>query len=212
MTVIVEQFQLSLGVDWSPRFNIAPTQSVLAVIVDKAGQRVARPMSWGLIPSWAKDPSIASSLINARSETVAEKPSFRTAFKKRRCLVIADGYYEWQKSGKPKQPFHIHLPNNQPFAMAGLWEIWGEGSLETCTLITTSANPTTQPIHDRMPVILDDVDYSVWLDPANSDRDQLQNLLRPYEGTELIADPITTYVNNVRHDDAGCLAVERPLF
>ncbi len=216
-SVIVEEFQLSLAPDWSPRYNIAPTQPVLVAITDGASGRIAKRMSWGLIPSWAKDRSIASSLINARGETVVEKPSFRAAFSRRRCLVLTDGYYEWQKQGhpterRPKQPFHIHRPDQRPFAMAGLWETWGDDHLETCTVITTASNETTRAIHDRMPVVLAPQDYEIWLDTADYDREKLVSLLQPAPADLLLTDRVSTYVNFVRHDDPQCLASEPSLF
>jgi len=212
MAEIVREFQLAAPAEWSARFNIAPTQSVLTVTQEVGGPRVGRCMQWGLIPSWAKDRSIANSLINARAESVADKPSFRAAFKRRRCLVVADGYYEWQKGGKAKQPFHIHFPGNRPFGIAGLWESWGDDHLETCTLITTEANETTRPIHDRMPVILDPPDFTTWLESPSEDRDKLLALLRPDGANQLVADVVSTYVNNPRHEDPECLTVNRPLF
>lgn len=210
--VIVEQFQLSLPVVWTARYNIAPTQPVLAVVQDTAGTRIARPMAWGLIPSWAKDPSIASSLINARCETVAEKPSFRSAFRRRRCLIIADGYYEWQKVAGQKQPYLIHRPSHRPFGIAGLWETWGESLYETCTLITTDANASLRPIHDRMPVVLEPEDYDRWLDPSQERPESLLSLLQPAAPDRLIAEPVSRHVNNARHDDPECVSVVRMLF
>jgi putative SOS response-associated peptidase YedK len=165
-------------------------------------------LRWGLIPSWAKDPKIGYRMINARAESVAEKPSFRTAFQRRRCLILADGYYEWQKTGTVKQPYFIHLRDDIPFALAGLWESWrdeNDQTLETCTIITTDASALTRRIHDRMPVILDDSDYDLWLDVTIRDRQRLEPLLHPYEDAQLIASPISTYVNNVKHDDAKCI-------
>jgi putative SOS response-associated peptidase YedK len=212
MTEIVREFQLAGPTEWSPRFNIAPTQPVLTVTQEAGAPRAARCMLWGLIPSWAKDRSIANSLINARAESVADKPSFRAAFKRRRCLIVADGYYEWQKTGKAKQPFHIRFPDNRPFAIAGLWESWGESHLETCTLITTDANETTRPIHDRMPVILDPPDAATWLESPPENRDELLALLRPYRANQLVTDAVSTYVNNPRHEDPGCLTGNRSLF
>lgn len=210
--VIVEQFQLSLPVQWTPRFNIAPTQTVLVVVEHPAGQRIAKPMSWGLVPSWAKDPSMASSLINARSETVAEKPSFRAAFRRRRCLVVADGYYEWKTENKLKQPYLIRQPSGLPFGIAGLWETWGDSAWETCTLITTDANERLRPIHNRMPVILEPDTFSEWLDPKQENPAQLLPLLRPADPDRLLAEPVSRHVNNARNDDPECVAVVRTLF
>ncbi len=218
--LLVSRFQLPLFADLDPRFNIAPTQQVAAVRrASGGGERELAWLQWGLVPSWAKDPAIGSRMINARGETVAEKPSFRSAFKSRRCLILADGYYEWQKTGGQKQPYFIHFPDERPFAMAGLFEQWrggpdpldklgGAPPLETCTIITTGANDLTRPIHDRMPVILDPADYDIWLDPANSDRRRLEPLLRPLDSDELVATPVSQYVNNPRHEGTECVRGE----
>ena len=214
--LLVEQFLLPIEPDWNPRFNIAPTQSVAAVrIGEGGGRREGVLLRWGLVPSWAKDSAMGSRLINARAETVAEKPSFRTAFKRRRCLIPADGYYEWQKTGSRKQPYFIRMQDDRPFAFAGLWESWdkgGEGPLETCTVITTSANELTADIHQRMPVILDQHDYGVWLDAAIADRERLEPLLRPYPSSEMKLDPVSTYVNSPRNEGPNCVQVQRELF
>src|SRR5207302_624705 len=154
----------------SPRYNIAPTNDVLSVRLDpESRQRICGPLHWGLIPSWADDPKIGSRMINARAETLNEKPSFRNAFKSRRCLILADGFYEWRKVGKKRLPQFISMADNQPFAFAGLWETWrGNGGppLESCTIITTAANELTRTLHDRMPAILDQHDAETWLSPT----------------------------------------------
>ena len=165
-------------------------------------------LRWGLIPSWAKDPKIGYQCINAKAETVAEKPSFRSAFKKRRCLVVATGFYEWQVQGRTKQPMWIGLRSKRPFAFAGLWEHWKpaeEEPLETCTIITTEPNELMRPIHNRMPVILAPVSYDQWLDPTFQHIEPLKALLRPYLSEELTAYPVSTFVNNPRHDAPQCL-------
>lgn len=214
--VLVERFLLPIDPQWSPRYNIAPTQPVAAVRLDEqGGGREGVLLRWGLVPSWAKDPAMGSRLINARAETVAEKPSFRSAFKRRRCLVPADGYYEWQKTGGRKQPYFIRLADDRPFAFAGLWEHWdrgGEGPLETCTIITTVANELTADVHVRMPVILDESDYDVWLDAAIDDRQPLEQLLAPYASSEMKMDPVSTYVNSPRNEGPECVKVQRQLF
>ena len=181
-------------------------------------------MRWGLIPTWAKDAKIAHTLINARSETIAEKPSFRTAFKKRRCLVLADGYYEWPKatSGKTtakKQPFYITMQDERPFALAGLWEYWPGPKdverptpVETCTIITTETNDLTRDLHDRMPVILRPDDYELWLDPELQEREPLLPLLTPFPSDEMKMAPVSTRVNSVKNDDPDCIEPERGLF
>ena len=216
--ILVEQFRLATVPQLAPRFNIAPTQPVAVVRQPPGGQqRQLSLLRWGLIPAWAADPSHGPQWINARAESVAEKPAFRSAFKRRRCLVPADGYYEWQKIGPRKQPHYIRLRDGRPFAFAGLWEAWrgreGQESppLETCAIITTQSNELTRPIHDRMPVILDCEDYELWLDPQIQDPRQLQGFLRPYDSARMAADPVSTYVNSVRHDDPQCIAIQREL-
>lgn len=217
LNVLIEQFELAEAASLRPRFNIAPTQTV-AVVRQPSGTS-ARHLSllrWGLVPAWAQDLRIGARLINARAETVAEKPAFRAAFKSRRCLIPADGYYEWQKTGARKQPYFIRLQDDRPFALAGLWERWsgseGDPPLETCTIITTAANGTTASIHDRMPAILAQDDYSLWLDPDLQDRPALEQLLRPFDAQPMCAIAVSTHVNNVRHDDARCVAAQPPLF
>ena len=162
MNLLVQQFLLDSGPELPLRYNIAPTQQVAVVRkTAELPQRHLVQLKWGLIPSWAKDAKMGARMINARGETVAEKPSFRAAFKRRRCLVLADGYYEWQKSGSKKQPMYITLTNERPFAFAGLWEYWdgaGDGPIESCTVMTTTSNDLTSNIHDRMPVILGEDD------------------------------------------------------
>jgi putative SOS response-associated peptidase YedK len=197
--------------DWdpTPAYNVCPTQKVAATRpTADAGRYELVPLKWGLIPSWSKDPKIASSCINARGETVTTKPAFRSAFKKRRCLILADGYYEW--TGKPgkKQPWHFHLPGDAPFAFAGLWECWrpeGQEPVETCTIVTTAANEFSAKYHDRMPVIVDPPDYSLWLDPGTP-TDRLMPLLdsRPVAGMDVVA--VNPAVNNPRNQGPGCLA------
>ena len=198
------------------RYNIAPTQDVLAVRVEKGKEKPQGVlMRWGLVPYWAEDLSIGSKQINARSETLATKPAFRTAFQKRRCLILADGFYEWRKGpGKEKQPFHIHNKDGSPFAFAGLWEFWKrkDGSdektpptVESCTIITTDANELVAPLHDRMPAILEPRDYLRWLDPAPVDSTVLQEMLRPYPAAKVEAVPVSKRVNNVANEGAECV-------
>ena len=196
------------------RYNIAPTQPVAVVRInpqDKAREWAL--VQWGLVPAWSKDPGIGAQLINARAETVAEKPSFRAAFKRRRCLVPASGFYEWQKLEKGKQPYYIGLQSGDPFAIAGLWESWNsaDGSnLQSCTLLTTEANELMEPLHNRMPVIVAPEDYAMWLGSGVDDPpqalDQLRHLLRPYPASEMQAYPVSTYVNNTRNEGAQCIA------
>ena len=194
-----------------PRYNIAPTQDVVAIrhAADGVGRRLVL-LRWGLIPSWAKDLAVGNRMINARAESVTQKPAFRAAFHRRRCLVAADGFYEWQKAqdGK-KQPYHIRLKDDAPFAIAGLWERWHAPTqevVESCTLITTSANDLLMPIHDRMPVILPAADYDAWLDPDPPSADELTALLRPYPSDEMTASPVDRLVNDPRNDAPACIA------
>ncbi len=184
---------------FAPRFNIAPTQPVLAIPND--GAHKADFFIWGLIPSWAKDPSIGNRLINARAETLAEKPSFRGGFKYKRCLILADGFYEWkaQPGAKTKVPHFIHLKDRKPFAFAGLWDNWNspDGSaVRSCTIITTEPNELMAGIHNRMPVILQRADYEQWLDPAPRTPDSLFPFLKPFPPGEMTAYPVSTLVNS----------------
>jgi putative SOS response-associated peptidase YedK len=194
------------GTEIPARFNIAPTQTVF-VILDESPKEFS-PVKWGLIPSWAKDRKIASSLINARCETVATKPAFRAAFKKRRCLVPADGFFEWQKVGAGKQPYNIGLKDNEPFAFAGLWEWWRDPAtqeeVKTCSIITTTPNELTAPIHDRMPVILPMDRRAAWLDPARS-QEELQSFLVPLDASKMEAYPISSRVGSAKNNDAGII-------
>lgn len=190
------------------RYNIAPTQKILG-ISQESDEREAVLFKWGLVPSWAKDPSIGARLINARSETVHEKPAFRESFKRRRCILPADGYYEWQKTGGRKQPYYFTLRAERPFGFAGLWDRWKspEGEvLETCTILTTEANETAKAIHERMPVILSPSDYDLWLDEDLRKLELLTELFRPYPSGEMISYPVSTLVNNVRVDRADLIA------
>jgi putative SOS response-associated peptidase YedK len=209
---IAEAFQLETVPYLEPRYNIAPTQPVAAIIATpEAPDPEYHLFRWGLIPSWAKDPAIGNRLINARSETVSEKPSFRAAFKRRRCLILADGFYEWQRqaNSKSKQPYYIFLKDHQPFAFAGLWEHWTDpnsgGELQTCTILTTSPNELMEPIHNRMPVVLHPEDYAAWLDPDYDDAAELQAMLGPYDSDAMAHYPISTKVNNPGYDMPDCI-------
>lgn len=208
---LAKLFKTENKIELKPRYNIAPTQDVATVNLDKeTGKREIKLRHWGLIPSWAKDKSMSAKLINARAETVAEKPSFRTSFRQRRCLIIADGFYEWQKSGTKKQPFYIHLEGDRPFAFAGLQATWQnpdneEEIIESCTIITTAANEVMAPVHERMPVILSEKDYDIWLDYTQNNPDELFDLLRGVENSNLSLKPVSTRVNNARYDCPDCL-------
>jgi putative SOS response-associated peptidase YedK len=187
-------------------YNVAPTQGVAAVL-EEGGGRHLEVLRWGLIPPWADDPQIGSRMINARSETAPEKPSFRRAFRERRCLIPADGFYEWQRTNGAKQPFYIHMEDGRPFAFAGLWESWGrggEGEIRTCTILTTAANAVVGEIHERMPVIVAPDAYDVWLDPS-SERDELTGLLAPYPEDEMEAYPVSRFVNSPSNNDPRCV-------
>ena len=203
--------------EFNPRYNITPTQDV-AVIVNtqndpetQQDQKSLEFFQWGLIPSWAKDAKIGSRMINARSETLSEKPSFRAAYKRRRCLVLADGYYEWQKieGEKTKQPVYIRLKSQKPFAFAGLWEEWQANWMETplrsCTIITCPPNNMLESIHHRMPVILPQDAYSLWLTSGELSSDVLQPLLKPFSGEEMEAYPVSKYVNRPANDSPECI-------
>ncbi len=205
---IAKAFQLAEVPDWQPRYNIAPTQTIPAIVATQNGDRHFKPLRWGLIPSWSKDPAIGAKLINARSETVAEKPSFRSAFKQHRCLILADGFYEWRKQSGKKQPFYFRLTDGSLFAFAGLWERWQapEGDvLETCTILTTEANQVVAQVHDRMPVILAPDRYDQWLDPTLQQSEPLQALLRPYEAERMSAYPVSLSVNSPWNDTPDCI-------
>ena len=205
--VIAELFELPAVPDLAPRYNIAPTQAVAVVRQAAGGRRELVQLHWGLIPSWAKDRSIGSRMINARAETVAEKPAFRAALRSRRCLVVADGFYEWQRLGARKQPYFIRLDDGRPFAFAALWERWvseGPEPVESCAILTTAANEAIAPIHDRMPVILDTEDHGVWLDPGITDAAKLLPLLRPQPEEAIRAYPIGLLVNNPANDTPAC--------
>ncbi len=208
---IVSELRVACLPDWQPHYNIAPSQAI-AVVCNTASPsgRQLKLLRWGLIPSWAKDPSIGSKLINARSETVAEKPSFRAAFKRRRCLILADGFYEWQRlegDKRKKQPFYFRMVDDRPFALAGIWELWQgpDGQeVETCAILTTQANELLQPIHDRMPVILNPEDYDLWLDPNPDLIDSIQSLLKPYSADLMESHPVSTRVNSPSNDSPEC--------
>ncbi len=193
----------------TPHYNIAPTQAVAAVRMSpEREERELVWLRWGLIPSWSREPGAGPLLINARAETAAVKPAFRAALRRRRCLVPADGFYEWQRVGREKQPFHMRRRDGAPFALAALWERW-EGSdgscLETCALLTTAANELMQPIHDRMPVILVPPDFDLWLDPDVQEIALIEPLLRAYPAAAMVAFPVSATVNNARNNEPQCV-------
>jgi putative SOS response-associated peptidase YedK len=187
-----------------PRYNVAPTQSAGVVRVSAEGGREFAALRWGLIPGWAKDPAIGNKLCNARAETVAEKPSFRDSLKGRRCVVPADGYYEWKREGARKQPYYFRRRDGRPLAIAGLWDRWegaGGEAAETFAVITTGANDLAGAVHDRMPVVLSPDDYELWLGADAADRGRLGELLRPCPGGVLEAYPVSARVNSPKNDD-----------
>jgi putative SOS response-associated peptidase YedK len=206
---LAREFKVAEMPNIEARYNIAPTQNIL-IIRQVESDREAAMLKWGLIPSWAKDISIGAKLINARSETVADKPSFREAFKKRRCIIPADGFYEWQRREGKKQPFFFQMRDERPFGFAGLWEGWqgvGGEAIESCTILTTEANEVLQPIHDRMPVILHSDDYELWLDEDVRKREMLKDLLRPYPAEEMISHPVSIAINSPSNQ--GAKLIER---
>jgi len=189
--------------------NVAPSQEILAIAKYK-GENWLVKFHWGLVPFWEKDISIGNRMINARSESIAEKPSFRSAFKKRRCLILADGFYEWKGEKGHKQPMFITLPDRKPFAFAGLWETWNkkpdsDSIYKSCTIITTQASESFSEIHHRMPVILNSEIYEFWLDSQNHDLDELKNILKREIITELVSHPVSKQVNSVRNNDPACI-------
>lgn len=206
---VAEQLGLTEIAVLAPRYNIAPTQPVAAVRLHPgSGRKELTHLHWGLIPAWAKEPGMAARLINARAETVAEKPAFRSAFKYRRCLIPATGFYEWQKVNGKKQPYHIHPTDGKPMVFAGLWEHWQspDGSeIDSCTILTTAANELMAPLHERMPVILQPADYDSWLYTDAKEIDGLQHLLRPAPAGFLSAYPVAPIVNSPFNDIPQCL-------
>jgi putative SOS response-associated peptidase YedK len=204
-----EMFQFPEIIPLKPRYNIAPSQAVAVVrrLPEDTDRKLAM-LRWGLIPAWAKDPAKARQPINAKSETVAELPTFRTAFRKRRCLIPADGFYEWQQQGGRKQPVYICMKDREPFAFAGLWERWvGEEDefIESCTILTTEPNELLVPIHNRMPVILDPTQYDLWLDPDVQEVTRIKPLLHPYPPDQMKYYPVNLRVNNPRNEDRLCV-------
>ena len=191
------------------RYNIAPSQLIACVRTKpELATRECVDLKWGLVPSWAKDVSLGHKMINARSETVVEKPSFRNAFKHQRCVVLADGYYEWKREGKAKQPYYIRFKDQRMFCFAGLWERWEKDTerlLETCAMLTIGPNAVMKPIHHRMPVILQECDYDTWLNPCIQDPTVLSSLLQPYPPEEMEAFPVSSIVNNPKTDQPDCI-------
>lgn len=194
--------------DWTPRYNIAPTQPVPVIRQNpKESIREFSLMRWGLVPHWAKDPSIATSTINAKSETAATKPAFRDPFRLRRCLIPADGFYEWKRTGTSKQPYCFEVRDGELFAFAALWDGWKDASgkwVKTCSILTTTPNAVTATVHDRMPAILEPDCYDLWLDPGMRDVAVLSALLKPFDARQMQCYPVSTRINHVANDDEGC--------
>ena len=208
--ILSKEFGVSGIPTLSPRYNIAPSQPVTAVRATFTGSgRELALLRWGLIPSWSKDPAIGNRLINARAETASEKPSFRNAFRRHRCLIPASGFYEWRRQELGKQPYFVRMRDERLFSFAGLWDRWespDKGVIETCTILTTVANAVLAPIHDRMPVILPPREYDRWLDPALRDPDALAPLLVPFPPEEMLAFPVSPRVNTPTVDDEKCIS------
>ncbi|WP_042334468.1 SOS response-associated peptidase [Desulfosporosinus meridiei] len=214
---ITERFgivQLEFEFEFGPRFNIAPSQEV-PVVIHKNGSNLLLMFRWGLIPYWAKDESIGNKLINARAETLAEKPSFRRSFEEKRCLVLADGFYEWKKEGRIKKPYRITLQDGRPFAFAGLWDSWlsptGQ-TINSCAIITTTPNKLMEPIHNRMPVILPQGMESLWLDSGAIPSREVKGLLTPFPAEGMVAYEVSPLVNSPRNDEPECIVPVNRLF
>ena len=207
--LIEEYFETENEVDWEPRYNIAPSQPVGIIREDPSmPERRFSLARWGLIPSWATDASIGFKTINARAETVAIKPAFRDALVSRRCLLPADGFFEWRRSGKAKQPFHFGMHDDSLFAFAGLWDRWRDPTgtvIESCTILTTTPNSLLADVHDRMPVILRQENYDQWLDLRVEDVKALAELLAPFDAAKMKSFPVSSRINAVANDDADCV-------
>jgi len=205
---LAQSFGVDIPAEYIPRYNIAPTQPILSVMAepDKSRRKISF-MRWGLVPPWAKDTSVG--MINARAESVAVKPSFKKAFLEARCLIPADGWYEWKHDGKGKQPYYFHLKENLPFSFAGLWSRWKEKdtgkTLDSCAIITTMANEKAAAIHDRMPVVLSPDIYEAWLDPLMKKTEELISFLKPFPSEDILAYPVSTVVNSGRVDSPKCI-------
>lgn len=206
--ILAEVFDVEIEVDWNPRYNVAPGQDV-GVVRQNATQpiRSFSLMRWGLVPYWTKDPKVGYKMINARAETIVEKPAFREPLQSRRCLIPADGFYEWTREGKAKSPYCFTLTNDSVFAFAGIWDHWKspEGKeLQTCSIVTTTANALVSEIHDRMPVVLEPENYDLWLDTGFRKTDDLMDLLKPYRAESMRMCRVGPRVNSVQNDDAAC--------
>ncbi len=208
--VIAERFNLLWSAELQPHYNIAPSQMIPVVRASVKGRELVF-LKWGLIPSWAKDPAIGTRLINARAESLPDRPAFRDAYRQRRCLIPADAFYQWKPYGKRKQPYCVYMADRKPFGLGGLWEQWQDPSgktVETCTIITTDANELLAELHDRMPLIVHPSDYDAWLDAGNP---RAEELLKPFPAREMRYYPVSAHVNKADNDDAECMTlVENP--
>ncbi|MCR8634313.1 SOS response-associated peptidase [Paenibacillus radicis (ex Xue et al. 2023)] len=220
ITVTLEELMLRFHLDMPtikyhiPRYNVAPMQQVMAIVHDGEHNRIGE-LRWGLVPSWAKDAKSAASMINARSETLLEKPAFKSLIHRKRCLIPADGFYEWKKEGTAKQPMRIVMKDRDIFSMAGLYDTWlsQDGTkISTCTIITTAPNRLVEPIHNRMPVILRPEDEQTWLNRSNPDVGLLMSLLKPYDDREMSVYPVSSTVGNVKNDSEDCIEEVPSLF
>ncbi len=204
---VARAFHVAPALQTTPRYNVAPTQEVVSILRDET--KHLDFLRWGLIPSWAKEESIGAKMINARAETLAEKPSFKRLLQGKRCLIVADGFYEWKQEQGGKTPMYFTLPNHEPFAFAGLWDVWKRPDgqqIRTCTIITTEPNDLVVPVHNRMPVILPIDAQEEWLDPAQHDTHVLQQLLKPYTASEMFVHPVSKKVNSPQYDSADLIA------
>ena len=216
---IAGYFRVFVSAELQPRYNVAPTQPVACVRQSPEGERELVELRWGLIPYWAKDASIGNRMINARAETVAEKSAYKEPFRRRRCLVVADGFYEWKRLNGTKQPYFIFMADQKPFGFAGLWDRWNPRSgpaddriaagsaerVESCSFVTTEPNELLEPIHDRMPAIVPPEHWETWLDPGTRDLEALREILGPYPAEAMCAYPVSTHVNSPDNDDAECI-------
>ncbi len=206
--IIEELFGVQIDFDLKPHYNVAPTQSVLAVRVSEDDEKEVVSLRWGLIPPWAKDEKMGYKTFNARGETVAEKPSFRSAFKRKRCLIVANGFFEWKRNGKEKQPFLIRMRDEKPFAFAGLWEHWknpkGE-TIQSCTIVTTEPNKLMEKIHNRMPMILSPRNYDLWLNTEEKNFEKAKGLIKPYPVKPTTSYPVSDVVNSSRNNTPDCI-------
>jgi putative SOS response-associated peptidase YedK len=206
--LVEEYFDCGGDEDWIPRYNVAPTQPVPIIRQNpKEPRRELWLARWGLIPWWAKDSSGSAGMINARSETAATKPAFRDALKLRRCLIPANGFYEWKRDGRTKQPYCFEVNEGKLFAFAGIWDRWKDPSgnwIKTCSILTTTPNALTSAVHDRMPVILDPACYDLWLDPGMQDVRVVSDMLKPFDARLMRSYPVSSRVNHVANDDEAC--------